>query len=111
MATINTISRRGIEMQVIFTGAQYIFINRYCGVLAVANRTSKWDDDFKAFDIATENYHTVGGRLDRAGMEAIAAAYISKAEQEFVPCEVTFTYTRNAGQTFDLEIKATPRNC
>lgn len=111
MATINTISRRGIEMQVIFTGAQYIFISRYYGVLAVANRTSKWDTDACSFDIATENYHTVGGRLDRAGMEAIAAAYITKAEQEYVTKEVNFTYTRNAGQTFDLEIKATPRSC
>jgi hypothetical protein len=111
MATINTISRRGIEMQVIFTGAQYIFTNRCYGVLAVANRTNKWYDEAKSFDIATENYHTVGGCLGGDAMEAIVAAYITKAEQEIVVCEVKFTYTRNAGQTFDLEIKATPRNC
>lgn len=110
MATINTISRKGIEMQVIFTGAQYIFTNRYYGVLAVATRTNKWDDEAKSFDIAAEDYHTVGGRLTGGAMEAIAAAYIRNAEQEFTPCEVNFTYTRNAGQTFDLEIKATPRS-
>lgn len=109
MATINTISRRGVKMQVIFTGAQYIFINDFYGVLAVANRT-KWDTDFEtSFEIATENYHTVGGRLGGGVMDKIAAAYIRKAEQLYITKEVEFTYTRNAWQTFDLELKATPR--
>lgn len=108
MATINTISRLGIEMQVIFTGAQYIFINSFYGVLAIANRT-KWDSEAASFDIATENYYTAGGRLGGGVMDEIAAAYIRKAEQRYITKEVEFTYTCDAGQTFDLEIKATPR--
>lgn len=87
---------RGSEVNVIFNGSHYYFLNSYYGILAIAERdyqkTTTHNGECKtAFAVTIGNHHTVGGSLGGSVVSALAKKFIRKAEQTYCPVDVEFT--------------------
>ena len=93
-----TIARH--EVNVIFTGMQYIFHNAYFGLLAVAervdSRTEETGVQVARFVLGVENYGTRGGSLNIASRCPAARRYITKSENKYVSTVVEYD-VRDAG--------------
>lgn len=85
---ITKIKRHGIEINVLFTGHQYIFHNSFYGILAVADRKSFQDDN--CFTIHYGNRVTIGGSLGGDVCLAIAKQFIKKTESKYIERALVF---------------------
>ena len=86
---------RGSEVNVIFNGSHYYFLNSYYGILAIAerdyNKTTCSNGECKtSFAVTTGNHHTVGGSLGGSVVAALVKKFIRKAEQVYCSVEVDF---------------------
>lgn len=80
----------GREVNVIFTGAQYIFHNAFFGVIAVANRLYTTDKAKQNFEIDIDNFKTIGSRCNYPTIATAVKRYITKEENKFVPTNVEY---------------------
>lgn len=79
---------RGSEVNVIFNGSHYYFLNSYYGILAIAERdygktTTNGGVCKTAFTVTIGNHHTVGGQLGGSVVAVLAKQFIRKAEQVY----------------------------
>lgn len=97
---VSKIKIAGCEVNVIFTGAQYIFQNAYYGILAVAerfyNRTEETGVQVARFVLGVENYRTGGGSLNINTIIPAAKRYITKNENKYIHTVVEYD-VRDAG--------------
>lgn len=87
---------RGSEVNVIFNGSHYYFLNSYYGILAIAERdyaktTTHNGECRTSFAVTIGNHHTVGGSLGGSIVSTLAKKFIRNAEQVYCPVEVEFT--------------------
>ena len=69
------------EVQVIFTGKEYIFKNNYYGILAVATRKGYTPDDMQHFTIQVGNEYSSGSSLyNDTAVLAMVKRYVNKQE-------------------------------
>ena len=87
---INKIKRGGYEVNVIFTGEQYIFHNSFYGILAVATRKGYKKEEKDIFILEYGNDLTVGYSLGGSVCEIIAKDFIRKCESKYVKCDTQF---------------------
>lgn len=92
---------RGAEVNVIFNGSHYYFLNSYYGILAIAERdygktTTNGGVCKTAFTVTIGNHHTVGGSLGGSVVAMLAKKFIRKAEQVYTSVDVEFTDGENA---------------
>ena len=83
--------RKG-EVQVIYTGAQYIFKNNFYGIIAVATRNGyASDEDMHRFTIQVGNHQCLGScHYSDYAVVAMVKRFINKEESKYV--KVTTTY-------------------
>lgn len=74
-------------MHCLFTGYQYIFLNKFWGILAVADRSAANE---KAFTVLYGNENLAGCTLGGDVCALLAERFIRKNEQRYISCEVTF---------------------
>ncbi len=88
---ITKITRNSCEVNVIFTGAQYIFHNAFYGILAVAER-KEFDIDkaHTGFTLYYGNNNTLGGRFGGKYCLSMAKSFINKSENRYVKTDVTY---------------------
>lgn len=84
------INAKNYELNVVFTGKQYVFFNSYCGVAAVATRKGYSKEESKTFIIQYGNEHLVGGSIGYRAIIPYVKRYINKQESQFIP--VTCNY-------------------
>lgn len=65
----------GCEINVIFSGAQYIFQNSFFGIVCVANRLSY---EKPVFELLAGNSHCLGSHLTDSALFAAAKRFINK---------------------------------
>lgn len=87
---IYKIKRNNCEVNVIFTGEQYIFHNSFYGLLAVANRKGYSDDERNRFIVRYGNENTIGGSFAGDYCLSMAKQFIKKNESKYVKVETTF---------------------
>ena len=69
------------EVQVIFTGKEYIFKNNYYGILAVATRKGYAPNDMQHFTIQVGNEYSSGSSLyNDTAVLAMVKRYVNKQE-------------------------------
>lgn len=79
------------EVQVIFTGKEYIFRNNWYGILAVATRKGYAPEDMNHFTIQVGNEYSSGSSYyNDTAVLAMVKRYINKEESKDV--ETTTTY-------------------
>ena len=97
---VSRIKIAGREVNVIFTGAQYIFQNSFFGLLAVAervySRTEETGVQVARFVLGVENYTTRGGSLNINNIIPAAKRYITKSENKYISTVVEYD-VRDAG--------------
>ena len=97
---VSRIKISGCEVNVIFTGAQYIFQNSYFGLLAVAervySRTEETGVQVARFVLGVENYRTRGGSLNINDIIPAVKRYITKNENKYISTVVEYD-VRDAG--------------
>ena len=79
---------RGWQVNVIFNGSHYYFLNSYYGLLAIAERdynkiTTSNGVCKTSFDVTIGNHHTVGGSLGGKVVSMLVKKFIRKVEQVY----------------------------
>ena len=97
---VSKITVAGHEVNVIFTGMQYIFHDAYFGILAVAERVDSREEEtggqVARFILSVENYRTRGCSLDMNTIIPAAKRYITKNENKYIHTIVEYD-VRDAG--------------
>ena len=102
MATIqmefyNT-KKNGYEFNVIFTGDKYIFFNGWCGIAAVAERTTpagQIASGHECFTIYYGNEHLVGGSMGYKAIIPVVKRVVNSGENKYIPTKVEYTEERD----------------
>ena len=82
------------EINVVFNGGKYIFFNSFCGIAAVAERTtvdSKIGSGEESFNIKYGNRHLVGGSIGYGGIVPFVKRFVTKAENKYIKVQVSYT--------------------
>lgn len=87
---IYKIKRNECEVNVIFTGKQYIFHNSYFGILAVATRKGYEDEDMNTFTLEYGNDNTTGGSFGDDYCATMAKRVINKLESIYSEREIHY---------------------
>lgn len=87
---ITKIKRNNCEVNVIFTGKQYIFHNQFYGLLAVADRKGYDEDDARTFVVRYGNHQTIGGSFGGRYCLSMAKQFIKQSENRYVKTDVQF---------------------
>ena len=107
---IYKITRNNREVNVIFTGAQYIFHNSYFGLLAVAERKGRTGDERDHFIVRYGNEHTIGGSFDGYYCLSMAKQFIKKNENKYIKVETTFEAVKEEiNSLYYIDCKVLPR--
>ena len=77
---ITKLNRNNCEVNVIFTGEQYIFHNAFYGILAVGQRKGYKKEDTDHFTIYYGNHQTEGGSF--AGTYCLKMANLSSRKMK-----------------------------
>ena len=97
---VSKITIAGHEVNVIFTGMQYIFQNAFFGLLAVAERDYSREEEtggqVARFVLGVENYRTRGCSLNINTIIPAAKRYITKNENKYISTVVEYD-VRDAG--------------
>ena len=97
---VSRIKIAGREVNVIFTGAQYIFHNSDFGLSATAKRVYSRAEEtgvqVTRFVLGVENYTTRGGSLNINNIIPAAKRYITKSENKYISKVVEYD-VRDAG--------------
>lgn len=78
------ISRNGCEVNVIFTGKQYIFQNQFYGILAIATRKGYKEDEQNTFLLEYGSDTTLGGSFGGDYCATMAKQFIRKNENCYI---------------------------
>lgn len=103
------IKRNRCVVNVIFTGAQFVFYNDFYGLLAVATRKGDTPEERNVFDIFYGNAHTIGGRFGGEYCFTMAKAFVSKYEKLYKEKDLTFIPHHENIQTWNFDISAAPQ--
>lgn len=104
------IMRNRCEVNIIFTGEQYIFTSPFYGLLAVANRRGYDAKNIEVFDVYYGNINTVGGSFGGEYCLQMAKAFVRKYENIYIKVNTTFIPHRdNNINMWKLQIKAASR--
>lgn len=107
---ITKIRRHGSEINVIFTGAQYIFHNSFSGILAVAERkVFNVDKALTSFTVYYGNHQTTDSLFDGKYCFDMAKSLIIKNENRYVKTDVIFTPVEEDLDTWYMDFKAKRR--
>lgn len=107
---IYKITRNNCEVNVIFTGAQYIFHNSYFGLLAVAERKGYADNERDHFIVRYGNEYTLGGSFAGNYCLNMAKSFIKKNENKYVKVETTFEAVKEEiNSLYYIDCKVLPR--
>ena len=107
---ITKIKRNESEVNVIFTGKQYIFHNAFYGILAVGERKGySTDEETNHFTIYFGNHQTVGGRFGGNYCLNMAKSFIKKNESKYVQVSTTFDEVKEDLNTWWMDFSAKRR--
>lgn len=107
---IYKIKRNNCEVNVIFTGAQYIFHNSFYGLLAVADRKGYSDDVRNHFIVRYGNENTIGGSFAGDYCLSMAKSFIKRNESLYVNVKTTFEEVKeDINHIYYIDCKASPR--
>lgn len=107
---IYKITRNSCEVNVIFTGAQYIFHNGYYGLLAVADRKGYSDDERNHFIVRYGDSNTLGGSFGGDYCLSMAKAFIKKNESKYIEVQTTFEAVKEEiNRLYYIDCKVTAR--
>ena len=97
---VSKVTIAGHEVNVIFTGMQYIFHDSFFGLLAVAERVDDCEEEtgvqVARFVLGVENYRTRGCSLNINTIIPAAKRYITKNENKNIHTVVEYD-VRDAG--------------
>ena len=85
---------RGHEMNVVFNGKMYIFFNAWCGIAAVAERTTpngKIASGEESFNIKFGNRHLNGGSIGFGAIVPFVKRFVTKCENKYIKVNLTYT--------------------
>ena len=106
---ISKIKISGAEVNVLFTGTQYIFHNPFFGLLAVAERISKRKDNTTRFILSVDNYNTASS-FAASGITAACKRFINKSENRYVATVVEYDeHAGNINREYYIDCVARPR--
>ena len=97
----------GCEINVIFSGAQYIFQNSFFGIVCAANRLS---DEKPVFELIAGNSYCLGSHLTDSVLFAAAKRFINKSENKYISQKVEYKEMHEDLNAWSMEIKAFNRN-
>lgn len=106
---ISKIKRNGCEVNVIFTGAQYIFHNAFYGILAVGQRYGYKPEDTNHFTVYYGNHQTLGGSFGGKYCLTMAKSFIKKNESRYVQANTTFDEVLEDLDAWWMDFKAKRR--
>lgn len=87
---IYKIERNGCEVNVIFTGKQYIFQNSYLGILAVATRKGYEDEEMNTFTLEYGNDNIIEGPFGGNYCATMAKRVINGIESLYSKREIHY---------------------
>ena len=101
---ITKIKIAGCEVNMIFTGGQYIFSNDWYGVIGVATRKGfyAYSEDKHTFDIKAGTENTVGGSVNRSSIVTAMKRHITKSENKY---KEHTTFFEDSGEICDYRIE------
>lgn len=85
---------RNYEINVVFNGKMYIFFNSYCGIAAVAERTTPNDkiaSGEESFNIKFGNRHLDGGSIGFGAIVPFVKRFVTKCENKYTKVCVSYT--------------------
>lgn len=107
---IYKIKRNECEVNVIFTGKQYIFHNSYFGILAVATRKGYKDEEMHTFILEYGNENTLGGSFCGSYCETMAKQFINNTESQYVKCKTYYEVVKvDVNRKYYIDILAKER--
>lgn len=106
---ITKIKRNGCEVNVIFTGKQYIFHNAFYGILAVAERKGYSKEDTNHFTVYYGNHQTSGGSFAGTYCLSMAKSFIKQNESKYVQVNTTFDEVQEDLDTWWMDFEAKRR--
>ena len=106
---ITKIKRNECEVNVIFTGAQYIFHNSFYGILAVAERKGYKPEDTNHFTVYYGNQQTLGGSFAGTYCLTMAKSFIKRNESKYIQVNTTFDDVQEDLDTWWMDFKAKRR--
>lgn len=92
-----TTKKRNYEFNVIFTGSQYVFFNGWCGIAAVAERTTPVEQiasGKESFTIYYGNEHLIGGSMGYGAIIPVVKKIVNAGENKYVETKVNYTEVR-----------------
>ena len=105
------ITRNNCEVNVIFTGAQYIFWNGFFGLLAVADRKGYWDGACNHFIVRYGNKNALGSSFGGDYCLSMAKSFIRKNESKHIKVNTTFEAVKEEiDDLYYIDCKTSRRN-
>ena len=92
-----TTKRNGYEFNVVFNGGKYVFFNSYCGIAAVAERTTTPEEvgtGNESFNIKYGNDHLVGGSMGYDAILPVVKRIVNAAENKYISKKIKYTTER-----------------
>lgn len=87
------INAKNYEMNVVFNGGKYVFFNGYCGIAAIAERTTpdeKIASGEESFVILYGNEHLIGGSIGEQSIVPYVKKLVNKCESQYIKTEVKY---------------------
>lgn len=81
---VSKIKIAGCEVNVIFTGKNYFFLNAFFGVIGIAERNGFYGENEHKFTITAGTKDTVGCSMNRNSIITAMKRFISKEECRFI---------------------------
>lgn len=102
------INARGYELNVVFVGGKYVFFNAWCGIAAIAERTTPYEkiaSGEESFNIKYGNDNLVGGSMGYRGIIPVVKRLVNKAESRYIQTKVTYTEERVALDKYTADMR------
>ena len=107
------INAKNYELNVVFNGMSYVFFNSWCGIAAVANRTTpanKISSGTESFEIIYGNEHLIGGSLGYGAILPYVKKLINKQESKYIQIKVEYTEKRDKLEKYTAKIEISSNN-
>ena len=108
-----TTKKNGYEFNVVFNGQKYVFFNNWCGIAAIAERTTpseKIGTNNETFIIKYGNEHLVGGSMGYTAIIPVVKRVVNAAENKYISKKIIYKEERVDLSRWTAKIEVLDRN-
>ena len=84
-------SLKGFNLSAIYCGSTCVVLSNYYGILAIAERTTDFDDKFVHYSVSVGNHYAIGSRLTESVIFRATCKVVEGFFNQYCKHNITFT--------------------